>query len=214
MNRPGLKKLYKSYYEKICALESKTAINAFACGFCKRSLHVTASPAIDKNPSGKWVMCRRCLGIPYCTEAHREAHRPVHEFSCAIHPGWMPPGKQESRILRCATKFLQEPEMDMDILKTEFGAETAKNFKDCRDMMIKSAMYFDTGSIKHAADCECLGCLMRRGGPAPQQKSEAGDDSKQEKSAAGDLLTRIQNNADILEKIPRYRSGNRETVGG
>ena len=192
-NVTGLKKLYKSYYEKICALESRSAINAFACGFCKRSLHVTANPAVDKNPSGKWILCRRCLGTPYCSEAHREAHRPVHEFSCAIHPGWKPPEPLDKTvIMRCSERLLQEPEMGIDFFKSEFGLDVAKTFKNCKEMMVQTATYLDAGNIKHHADCPCLGCMMRRG-RIPDTAS-AGEHKE-------DTLSSLLKDKDAIEKL-------------
>ena len=98
----------------------------------------------------------------------------------------------QTSIMRCSERLLQEPQMGNDFFKSEFGLDVAKTFKNCKEMMVKTATYLDAGNIKHHADCPCLGCMMRRG-RIPDMA--LGGEHKE------DLLSSLLKDKDAFEKL-------------
>ena len=159
-NRAGIEALYINFYKRVCDLEKGSCVPSFVCNYCRRSLHAQMSVVTDRKTTmrDQWLLCRRCLGVAYCCAAHREADRRLHEFSCALHPGWEVPEKGK-RSKKYNLPLGNDAGLRLQFDKAEWGKDLAVTLKRSQQALAKIAQFTDPTTIKHAHDCGCVGCL-------------------------------------------------------
>ena len=55
---------------------------------------------------------------------------------------------------------LQEPETEF--VKSQYGRSIAKTIRQNKECLVKMGQVLDPSTIKHAEDCNCVGCIIRR----------------------------------------------------
>ena len=212
-NTEGLGKLYQSFYEKANKIEKRSGQRVFVCQFCTRSLHGDFNPVHDKTPREpdhlRWVLCRRCLATPYCCGAHREAHRPMHEFSCAIHPAWTVPKHPQSLRPSSKHKFCKEPDVQYTV--EDLGLNVKEIVKNHTDALIKVSSLVDPSAITHAESCNCIGCVTKRGNVPARQPIQVSKMTVAEiRGALSDLQAQLRQ--EITEEEKRLDNPDDESI--